>query len=146
LAGLVPDPPGGLVGIDDAISRALSSRRRLPVNALADSHHLADSDPDWAGGDVSRIRQLAAMVTPAFTRPALGFNAMPGFAAPRCCTGSNADRPGPEGHAVTRLVSRSARIVGTAAVRTTSASMVRRGRIVVVRRVGHRRHAGWGSP
>jgi uncharacterized protein YbjT (DUF2867 family) len=88
LAGLVPDPPGGLVGIDDAISRAFSSPRRLPVNALADSHHLADSDPDWAGGDVSRIRQLAAMVTPAFTRPALGlFNAMPGPAAAALRTG-----------------------------------------------------------
>jgi len=88
LAGLVPDPPGGLVGIDDAITRALSSRRRLPVNALADSHHLADTDPDWAGGDVSRIRQLAAMVTPAFTRPALGlFNAMPGPAAAALRTG-----------------------------------------------------------
>jgi len=88
LAGLVPDPPGGLVGIDDAISRALSSRRRLPVNALADSHHLADSDPDWAGGDVSRIRQLAAKVTPAFSRPALGlFNAMPGPAAAALRTG-----------------------------------------------------------
>ena len=88
LAGLVPDPPGGLVGIDDAISRALSSPRRLPVNALADSHHLADSDPDWAGGDVSRLRQLAAMVTPGFTRPALGlFNAMPGPAAAALRTG-----------------------------------------------------------
>jgi uncharacterized protein YbjT (DUF2867 family) len=88
LAGLVSDPPGGLVGIDDAITRALSSRRRLPVNELADSHHLADSDPGWAGGDVSRIRQLAAMVTPAFTRPALGlFNAMPGPAAAALRTG-----------------------------------------------------------
>jgi uncharacterized protein YbjT (DUF2867 family) len=88
LAGLVPDPPGGLVGIDDAISRALSSPRRLPVNALADSHHLADSDPDWAGGDVSRIRQLAAMVTPAFTRPVLGlFSALPGPAAAALRTG-----------------------------------------------------------
>jgi uncharacterized protein YbjT (DUF2867 family) len=82
LAGLVPAPHGGLVRIDDAIARALSSRQRLPVNALADSHHLADTDPNWAGGDVSRIRQLAAMVTPAVTRPALGlFDAMPGPAA-----------------------------------------------------------------
>jgi len=89
LAGLVPDPPGGLVGIDDAISRALSSRRRLPVNALADSHHLADSDPDWA-----RRRRLAHSATrrdgdTAFTRPALGlFNAMPGSAAARCARDS----------------------------------------------------------
>ncbi|WP_029114183.1 NAD(P)H-binding protein [Mycobacterium sp. URHB0044] len=91
LAGLVPAPDGGLVGIDDAIARALSSRRRLPVNALADFHHLADTDPDWAGGDVSRIRQLAAMVTPASTRPALGlFDAMPGPAAAAVRTGLDA--------------------------------------------------------
>jgi uncharacterized protein YbjT (DUF2867 family) len=88
LSRLVPDPHGGLVGINDAIARALSSRQRRPVNALADFHHLADTDPDWAGGDVSRIRQLAAMVTPAVTRPALGlFNAMPGPAAAALRTG-----------------------------------------------------------
>jgi uncharacterized protein YbjT (DUF2867 family) len=91
LTGLVPAPHGGLVGIDDAIARALSSRRRLPVNALADFHHLADTDPNWAGGDVSRIRQLAAMVTPAVTRPALGlFDAMPGPAAAAVRTGLDA--------------------------------------------------------
>jgi hypothetical protein len=55
---------------------------------LADPHHLADTDPDWAGGDVPRIQHLAAIVTPAFTRPALGlFNAMPGPAAAWLRTG-----------------------------------------------------------
>ena len=49
LRDLVPDPPGGLLDIDDAISRALSSDRPRPVNALADPHHLADTDPSWAG-------------------------------------------------------------------------------------------------
>ena len=29
LRDLVPDPPGGLVGIDDAIARALASRRAV---------------------------------------------------------------------------------------------------------------------
>jgi uncharacterized protein YbjT (DUF2867 family) len=88
LAGLVPDPADGLVGIQEAITRALSNPRRRPVNALADFHHLADTDPDWAGGDVSRIRQLAASVTPAFTRQALGLlNAMPGPAAAALRTG-----------------------------------------------------------
>ncbi|MFZ1176013.1 MAG: NAD(P)H-binding protein, partial [Mycobacterium sp.] len=50
----VPDPPGGLLGIDDAIALALadqSNHRPRPVNALADPHHLANSDPAWAGGD-----------------------------------------------------------------------------------------------
>ncbi|MGH3579560.1 MAG: NAD(P)H-binding protein, partial [Mycobacterium sp.] len=48
LRELVPGPPGGLLPAEDAIKRALSSRRPRPVNALADPHHLADSDPVWA--------------------------------------------------------------------------------------------------
>lgn len=75
LRGLVPDPPGGLLGIDDAITRALAgraNRRPRPVNALADPHDLADSDPGWAGGDALRIRRLARAVTPPVARPTLG--------------------------------------------------------------------------
>ena len=88
LRELVPDPPGGLVGIDEAITRALSSRRPQPVDALADPHHLADSDPPWAGGDALRIRQLAGAITPPFVRPALGLlNAVPGPVAAAVRTG-----------------------------------------------------------
>jgi hypothetical protein len=91
LRDLVPDPPGGLVGIDDAISRALSSDRPRPVNALADPHHLADSDPPWAGGDAARIRQLARAVTPPIARPALGLlRLMPGPVAAALRTGIDA--------------------------------------------------------
>jgi uncharacterized protein YbjT (DUF2867 family) len=72
LRDLVPDPPGGLIGVDDAITRALSSRRPMPVNALADPHHLADSDPVWAGGDALRIRRLARAVTPPIVHAGLG--------------------------------------------------------------------------
>jgi len=87
----VPDPPGGLVGVDDAISRALSSDRPRPVNALADPHHLADSDPPWAGGDAARIRQLARAVTPPIARPALGLlRLMPGPVAAALRTGIDA--------------------------------------------------------
>jgi uncharacterized protein YbjT (DUF2867 family) len=71
LRGLVPDPPGGLVSIEDAIRLSLSSRKQQPVDQLADPHHLADTDPVWAGGDILRLRKLAAMVTPAHARPAL---------------------------------------------------------------------------
>jgi uncharacterized protein YbjT (DUF2867 family) len=71
LHDLVPDPPGGLIPVEEAITRALSSRRPLPVNALADPHHLADSDPAWAGGDALRLRRLAEMVTPSIARPGL---------------------------------------------------------------------------
>jgi hypothetical protein len=91
LRDLVPDPPGGLVGIDDAISRALSSDRPRPVNALADPHHLADSDPPCGGGDAARIRQLARAVTPPIARPALGpLRLMPGPVAAALRTGIDA--------------------------------------------------------
>ena len=72
LRDLVPDPPGGLQSIEDAMSRSLSKHRPRPVNALADPHHLADSDPAWAGGDALRLRRLAYRVTPSIARPGLG--------------------------------------------------------------------------
>jgi uncharacterized protein YbjT (DUF2867 family) len=79
LRGLVPEPPGGPVTIEEAIKLSLSSRRQRPVNGLADPHHLADTDPDWAGGDILRLRKIAAMVTPSHARPALGLlGAIPG--------------------------------------------------------------------
>jgi uncharacterized protein YbjT (DUF2867 family) len=67
LRELVPDPPGGLLTVDDAIRRSVATRARRPVDRLADPHHLADTDPRWAGGDMSRIREL----TPSIARPAL---------------------------------------------------------------------------
>jgi hypothetical protein len=84
----VPDPPGGLLTIDEAISLALTSRERRPVNALDDPHHLADTDPQWAGGDTLRIQQLARPITPGIVRPALGLlGAMPGPVAAAVRTG-----------------------------------------------------------
>jgi uncharacterized protein YbjT (DUF2867 family) len=88
LRDLVPDPPDGLVGIDEAITRALESRKPQPVDALADPHHLADTDPVWAGGDTFRIRQLASHITPSFARPALGLlGVVPGPLAAAVRTG-----------------------------------------------------------
>lgn len=88
LRDLVPDPPGGLVPIEDAITLSLSGGRPRPVDGLADPHHLADTDPDWAGGDVLRIRRLAALVTPSVVRPALGLlGAVPGPVAGAVRTG-----------------------------------------------------------
>jgi uncharacterized protein YbjT (DUF2867 family) len=88
LRDLVPDPPGGLVPTDEAISLALSSRRRRRVNALDDPHHLADTDPTWAGGDILRIQQLARPITPGLVRPALGLlGVMPGPVAAAVRTG-----------------------------------------------------------
>lgn len=79
LRELVPDPPEGLVGVDEAIRRTLASRRPRPVNVLADPHHLADTDPAWAGGDTLRIQRLARSVTPSIAWPALGLlGAVPG--------------------------------------------------------------------
>ncbi len=88
LRDLVSDPPGGLIGIDDAITRSLPNGKPRPVNELADSHHLADSDPAWAGGDTLRIRRLAGTVTPSVVRPALGLlNLIPGPVAAALRTG-----------------------------------------------------------
>jgi uncharacterized protein YbjT (DUF2867 family) len=89
LRDLVPDPPGGLLPIEHAISRALSNRRPPhPVNALADPHHLADSDPAWAGGDTLRLRRLAGIVTPAVARSGLGLvDVVPGPIAGAIRTG-----------------------------------------------------------
>jgi uncharacterized protein YbjT (DUF2867 family) len=58
----VPDPPGGLLGAEDAIALALAGRSDppRPVNALADPHDLADTDPEWAGGDPLRVRRRFA--------------------------------------------------------------------------------------
>jgi uncharacterized protein YbjT (DUF2867 family) len=88
LRDLVSDPPGGLLGIDDAITRSLPNGHARPVNDLADPHHLADTDPAWAGGDTLRIRRLARTVTPPFARPVLGLiNELPGPVAAALRTG-----------------------------------------------------------
>jgi len=76
LRDLVPDPAGGLLSTEEAMTRALSSHRPRPVNELADPHHLADSDPAWTGGDTLRLRRLAAIVTPSIARPGLGLVGM----------------------------------------------------------------------
>lgn len=85
----VPDPPGGLLGVHDAIALALSdSNPPRPVNALADPHHLADTDPGWAGGDALRIRRVARAVTPPIAQPTLGLvNLVPGPLAGALRTG-----------------------------------------------------------
>ncbi len=72
LSDQVPDPAGGLLGIEEAIRRSLVVNEPAPVDRLADPHHLADTDAAWAGGDTLRIQRLAATVTPPFARPALG--------------------------------------------------------------------------
>ena len=91
LRNRVPDPPGGLLAVDDAIALALadpSDHPPPPVNALADPHHLADTDPAWAGGDALRIRRLARAVTPPIARPTLRLvNMVPGPLAGALRTG-----------------------------------------------------------
>ena len=88
LRELVPDPPGGLLPTEDAINRSLSNRRPRPVDQLTDPHHLADSDPEWAGGDSLRLRRLAAIVTPSIARPGLGLvDVVPGPIAGALRTG-----------------------------------------------------------
>ena len=91
LRDVLPDPPGGLVGIDEAISRSLASRRPRPVDSLTDPHHLADTDPTWAGGDALRIRRLVMSITPPIVRPVLGLlGVVPGPLAGAVRTGLDA--------------------------------------------------------
>jgi uncharacterized protein YbjT (DUF2867 family) len=71
LRDVVSGPPGGLTGIGKAIARSLWVGRPRPVDRLADPHHLADTDAEWAGGDVLRIRRLATAVLPSVVHPAL---------------------------------------------------------------------------
>ena len=88
LRELVADPPGGLLPTVEAINRSLSNRRPRPVDQLADPHHLADSDPEWAGGDSLRLRRLAAIVTPSIAWPGLGLvDVVPGPIAGALRTG-----------------------------------------------------------
>ncbi|MDT5012347.1 MAG: hypothetical protein QOH57_3964 [Mycobacterium sp.] len=88
LEEILPAPPGGPTPINDAIAASLSTDRPAPVDALADPHHLADSDPAWAGGDVLALQRLARAVTPAPARPALGLvNLVPGPVAGALRTG-----------------------------------------------------------
>ena len=88
LRDLVPDPPGGPTSVDEAITLSVARQRPRPVNALADVHHLADTDPDWAGGDVLRITQLVRPFTLPIARPALGLlGELPGPVAAAVRTG-----------------------------------------------------------
>ncbi|VEG57305.1 nucleoside-diphosphate sugar epimerase [Mycolicibacterium aurum] len=72
LGDFVPAPPDGPVTVEDAMRRAVTSPPRRPVNELGDPHHLADTDPQWAGGDTLRLQKLAGAVTPPFVHPVLG--------------------------------------------------------------------------
>lgn len=65
---LVPDPPGGLLSMRDAIAAAVHTPGPRPVCALDDVHHLADTDPDWAGGDLMRVRRWVGSTVCSTTR------------------------------------------------------------------------------
>lgn len=49
------------VSVTDAVASAAAEVPRRPVSDLADLHHIADTDPDWAGGDVARIRTVSTI-------------------------------------------------------------------------------------
>ncbi|MEE3853086.1 NAD(P)H-binding protein [Gordonia sp. LSe1-13] len=55
---LIPALPGGLTPMDKAIAASVSTPAPRPVCDLANLHHLADSDPAWAGGDLMRVRRI----------------------------------------------------------------------------------------
>ncbi|WHU48951.1 NAD(P)H-binding protein [Gordonia sp. L191] len=54
---LVPPPAGGLTPMRDAVAASVASPAPRSVCALDDPHHLALTDPAWAGGDWPRVRR-----------------------------------------------------------------------------------------
>ncbi|MBD0859998.1 NAD(P)H-binding protein [Gordonia sp. zg691] len=54
---LVPPPEGGLTPMRDAVRASVRSPYPRPVCDLYDLHHLADTDPTWAGGDWLRVKR-----------------------------------------------------------------------------------------
>lgn len=62
----VPDPEGGLLTLRQAVQLSVDSGLPRPVDDLDDIHHLADTDPVWAGGDLMRVkRELRDRTAPA---------------------------------------------------------------------------------
>ncbi|WP_124710047.1 NAD(P)H-binding protein [Gordonia insulae] len=60
---LVPDPEGGLTPMRVAVMSSVHTNAPRPVCELADPHHLADTDPQWAGGDMMRAwRRVGSVV------------------------------------------------------------------------------------
>ncbi|WP_044506943.1 NAD(P)H-binding protein [Gordonia sp. KTR9] len=54
---LVPPPAGGLTPMREAIHASVRSPYPRSVCDLDDLHHLADTDPAWAGGDWLRVKR-----------------------------------------------------------------------------------------
>ena len=54
---LVPPPEGGLTPMRDAVRASVESPYPRSVCDLNDLHHLADTDPAWAGGDWLRVKR-----------------------------------------------------------------------------------------
>ncbi|GAA1481665.1 NAD(P)H-binding protein [Gordonia sinesedis] len=62
IRAIVDDPDGGLVPMRTAVELAVRTPPPRPVCELADVHHLADTDPAWAGGDLMRLRRRVGSV------------------------------------------------------------------------------------
>lgn len=58
----VPDPDGGLTGVEDAMRRSLLGSASMPrsLGSTPDSMRLVKSDAAWTGGDVASIRRRGA--------------------------------------------------------------------------------------
>ncbi|WP_238419870.1 NAD(P)H-binding protein [Gordonia sp. 'Campus'] len=54
---LVPPPEGGLTPMREAVRASVRSPYPRSVCDLDDLHHLADTDPAWAGGDWLRVKR-----------------------------------------------------------------------------------------
>lgn len=69
---LVPEPDGGLTPMRAAVTAAVRTPAPRPVCDLADVHHLAETDPTWAGGDLMRVRRHVDSVIGSAARRARG--------------------------------------------------------------------------
>lgn len=61
ISEFVPEPEGGLTGVDDAMRRSLlGAATPRGLGKTPDSLRLVDSDAEWTGGDVRSIRRRGA--------------------------------------------------------------------------------------
>lgn len=64
IRSFIPDPPGGLTPVAEAMRRALANQHAVPksIGATPDTLRLVDSDAEWTGGDEASIRRRAGEV------------------------------------------------------------------------------------
>lgn len=68
ISEVVDAPAGGLTPMRVAVRTAGRTPAPRPVCRLADVHHLAETDPHWAGGDLMRVRRKVGSIVGSAAR------------------------------------------------------------------------------